>query len=57
MARLRLTAVIPGRATPLNLSFRGAPARRLIRIGGYGFRAPSLRSGPGMTAERLDASE
>jgi hypothetical protein len=43
------------------LSFRGAPKgaspESIIPSGGYGFRAPSLRSGPGMKAETLDASE
>jgi len=31
----------------------GASPESITTICGYGFRAPSLRSGPGMTAERL----
>ena len=40
------SVVIPGRA-------EGASPESIISGGGYGFRAPSLRSGPGMTTERL----
>jgi glyoxylate/hydroxypyruvate reductase len=36
--------VVPGRAT-----LGGASPQSIITGGGYGFRAPSLRSGPGMT--------
>ena len=42
---------------PLGTLFWGAPKARALVLdvsgGGYGFRAPSLRSGPGMTTERL----
>ena len=41
--------IIPGRA-------EGASPESIITGGGYGFRAPSLRSGPGMTSERLAQS-
>ena len=45
------------RARDIHRCHSGARAKRaspesIIRSGGYGFRAPSLRSGPGMTAER-----
>ncbi len=40
------SAVIPGRA-------EGASPESITTGDGYGFRAPSLRSGPGMTSERL----
>src|SRR5262249_19149863 len=45
--RLRYSMlVIPGRA-------EGANLESILAGGGYGFRAPSLRSGPGLTAEGL----
>ena len=60
-----LSVVIPGRATDLGFTrdqrlrmptsgkpdIGGASPESIFAGGGYGFRAPSLRSGPGMTAE------
>jgi hypothetical protein len=40
-----VSAVISGRR-------EAASPESIITSGGYGFRAPSLRSGPGMTVER-----
>src|SRR5207253_943011 len=60
-----LSVVIPGRATDLGSTrdrrlkvpksatadLGGASPESIITGGGYGFRAPSLRSRPGMTAD------
>ena len=43
-AKMESSVVIPGRA-------EGASPESILTRGRYGFRAPSLRSGPGITAE------
>ena len=50
MALSAYTVVIPGRR-------EAASPESIVPGGGYGFRAPSLRSGPGMTADRTLTSD